>query len=306
MGTWSIKSLYGNDYALDLKSEMRAVLSSMDVKEGTEILLNYYNGKVDSDEEPIFWSVLADILFTNGHLTSDIKMKVLESLDSKAANYSFEPVLINKLKAKFNSEQIEPRKIGKPRLFRTKFKEGDILLYKFNSLWYEYHDDSKLESIKNKYTLLNILKVYINPLSRILLEDGPCDKYAYAGMYNIILNESDISDVDFNTLKFLPLYYHVSYKNNHSTTIFGGISDYIIKSRNLSITNLGVLDAPKVEINMEKLFWVSNIMPEYKISELMKKDIIIGHTDSRFLLNEEKLKLTKDEYSLNLMGINLD
>ena len=82
MGIWGPK-LYEDDMANDIKEEYESLLKEGKTKKEAleNILLEYKEESEDTDEKPVFWMVLADVLFENGNLTNFVKEKALQEIE---------------------------------------------------------------------------------------------------------------------------------------------------------------------------------------------------------------------------------
>lgn len=80
MGTWGT-GLYSDDRAADVRGVYRG-LKKLGVfgHELCELLLAQFS--LEDQAEPVFWLVLADLLWTDGMLDDEIKRRALEVIDS--------------------------------------------------------------------------------------------------------------------------------------------------------------------------------------------------------------------------------
>lgn len=82
MGTWGPK-LYQDDLANDIKIKYEELLKKgKSNKESIEFIYKIYKDEIEnSDERPVFWMALSDVLCNNGNLTSFVKEKALKEIE---------------------------------------------------------------------------------------------------------------------------------------------------------------------------------------------------------------------------------
>lgn len=217
MGTWNINKLYSNDLALDIKTEAKAVFSKISADAGIEKLCSYYNSIIDEDEKYILWFIIGDILWTYGLLSDDVKSRVLNAVNYAECHkddivYSEE--LIAEFKRRIISDQPQKRKIPKPKTKHSKWKEGDILAYKLVNRCFI---PENYRSLIDKYMLIRVVSVWSLPVSRIL-DTEFYDEYTTVMVYNWAGELKDLSEINFEDLKYLPI--RIQNRVNAEDTIY--------------------------------------------------------------------------------------
>lgn len=222
MGTWNINKLYGNDLALDIKTEAKAVFSKISVDEGIEKLCSYYDSIIDEDEMYILWFVIGDILWTYGLLTDDVKSRVLNAVNYAECHKDdivYSEKFITEFRQRLISDLPKKRKIPKPRTNHSKWKEGDILAYKLVN---ERFIPENYRSLTDKYMLIRVVSVWSLPVSRIL-DTEFYDEYTTVMVYNWAGDLKDLSEINYDDLKYLPI--RIQNRVNAEDTIYmkGGL-----------------------------------------------------------------------------------
>lgn len=155
MGTWGPK-LYQDDLANDIKIEYEELLKQgKSNEESIELIYKIYRDEIeDSDEMPIFWMALADVLCDNGNLTSFVKEKALKEIElgenlkkweieSNKDMYIERKQELEKLKRKLeeyketDKTNILIKSTVKQKSIGKEWKIGDTYAYKIKSLEYE-------------------------------------------------------------------------------------------------------------------------------------------------------------------------
>lgn len=182
MGTWGPK-LYQDDLAEDIKNEYEELLKEgkSNKKAIEHICLMYKEEIEDSDERPVFWMVLADVLCENKNLTNFVKRKALkeielgENLERWKNEASKEDYIIRKeeldvLKEKLNTYKEEKCKRETKNIQKLEsnknieWKIGDTYAYKIENSEYkgQYLIIRKIDnSLKNSNTRYQSAIVYV-------------------------------------------------------------------------------------------------------------------------------------------------
>ena len=236
MGTWNIRKIYGNDLAMDIEPEVKAVFSVLNVQDGIEKILLFYQD-IEEDEKYVLWFVIGDILWNHGLLNDEIKEKVNEAIEytekiNEKCYYSSETIA--EFKKKINSSQPKGKKIPKPKVTHSKWKNGDILAYKLVNLKYlppQY-------DIANKYMLIHVVSVWSLPVSRILKTDF-YDEFTTVMLFNWVGELIDANKLNFDKLDYLPI--RIQKRTNDEDIIYmkGGLSNSPVKGTIWNIEKIG-------------------------------------------------------------------
>lgn len=158
MGAWGT-SLYANDTACDLRGDYLDKLRRGKTNEEVTQELIRANADImgDEEEEPLFWFALADTQWNYGRLLPEVKEKALEFLSRTEELKRWEEsgekqlrawmVTREKLKKKLLSPQPPEKKVYKYRLYKCKWKLGDVFAYQFHG---EY---SKEKGVYGQYII---------------------------------------------------------------------------------------------------------------------------------------------------------
>lgn len=158
MGAWGAK-LYQNDTALDIKDQFDDLKRGKTVRQITDELTQEYSSALDDiDCGPAFWFALADIQWNLGRLLPDVKEQALAWLD-KGGDLALwreeNPKLagtrekvLKELQQKLNSPQPPEKKISQCRLYKCKWKYGDVYAYRLES------DLAKEKELYGRYFLI--------------------------------------------------------------------------------------------------------------------------------------------------------
>jgi hypothetical protein len=144
MGVWGAK-LYENDDALDVKDRFDELRKGKTVEEITKELIDEYSCVMDDIYcAPAFWFALADIQWNLGRLLPEVKEQALAWLDKGgdlAVWQEENPPLavtrekvLRELHQKLSSPQPPEKKISQYRLYKCKWKIGDVFAYQLESL----------------------------------------------------------------------------------------------------------------------------------------------------------------------------
>ena len=158
MGAWGT-SLYANDTASDIRGDYVDKLRRKKTNEEATQELIEMNEDImgDVEEEPLFWFALADTQWNYGRLLPFVREKALEFLDRKEELERWEEAgekqqrawlaTREKLKEKLLSPQPPEKKVYAYRLYKCRWKLGDVFAYQFHG---EY---SKKRGVYGKYII---------------------------------------------------------------------------------------------------------------------------------------------------------
>ena len=142
MGIWGV-DLYDCDITLDVKDYFEeSFFNGVGVEQITKQLISMFSG-IDTLEEPLFWFALADIQWTLGVLSPNVRDKALRwmcendglgewqknNLDIKLRRKK----VLSELRNKLLSPQPIAKSPKKSRCYKCKWKIGDIFAYKLES-----------------------------------------------------------------------------------------------------------------------------------------------------------------------------
>jgi hypothetical protein len=305
MGTWNTNSLYGNDTAADMRSEMRAVLSKMPLEEGLPLLCEYFSDQLNSDDEEfIFWFALSDLLQKNGRLTDEIREKTVSYIDNELAHADeedreYSPKFLKTFRQRITGEPLPLRNIAPPKVDGTRFKIGDVLLQRH--IPNNRPDDPIYAEIFNKYYFVVIGGYVIKNYSAILKEKGLRSKYAYNMVLNYFGTLEEMQSVDINSLSFLPCGLY-----NFSRTVGGKLSVYMAEYFYAHYMWYEDRTIIKTDLHYTNPIDFSGIKNEYifrGISDLNEINAITEIGEHSFVLSKEILSQYSTDYDMKLMGL---
>ncbi len=175
--------IFSNDMALDVKTDFVNLYGiGKTVEEIHDYMLESY-GMCDDDEDACaFWSGLALIEWQYGVLTSPIK----EKAEYIIKNHSDAPLFfkekdklaraaeLKNLLVTINSENPSPKKPKKPFVYRTEWKQGDILAIQVSGKYVYFHvcavirEKKKIEELESDAVYVRVFDV----ASDTLLEEN--------------------------------------------------------------------------------------------------------------------------------------
>ena len=144
MGAWGT-SLYANDAASDIRGDYIDKLKRGKTNdEATRELIEDNRDIIgDAEEEPLFWFALADTQWNYGRLLPEVREKALYFLsqgtelerwrESGSKQMHAWAKTLDALRLKLNSPQPAVKRVPKYRLYRCKWKLGDVFAYRFSS-----------------------------------------------------------------------------------------------------------------------------------------------------------------------------
>ena len=144
MGIWGF-GLYQNDLTLDVKDRFDELLKEgRTVQEVTDQLAKEYKSMIGHpDEEPLFWMALADVQWNCGQLLPAVKEKALDWICKGIGTFprqtgttqeraQWEKTLTD-LREKLLSPQPSIKVSSKKRIYKCKWKLGDVFAYQLES-----------------------------------------------------------------------------------------------------------------------------------------------------------------------------
>ena len=138
MGAWGNK-LYENDTALDVKDQFEEQISlGKNAEDITQQLISDFDCEMDAPlSQLVFWLALADTQWNWGRLQPDVKDRALCCIkEYETENPAISAVQRNeldRLQSKLLSPQPHSKKPVKKRIYRCKWKKGDVFAYKLES-----------------------------------------------------------------------------------------------------------------------------------------------------------------------------
>lgn len=153
MGAWGT-SLYANDSACDIRGDYVDKLKHGKSNEDavSELMLANQSILEDEEEAPLFWFALADTQWNYGRLLPEVKEKALYFLsqDKELARWQESgqkqlqewKTTLAALEQKLTRPQPPEKKISKYRIYRCKWKLGDVFAYQFTG---EYSKEKRFQ-----------------------------------------------------------------------------------------------------------------------------------------------------------------
>ncbi|MDL2327642.1 hypothetical protein LJC64_03170 [Ruminococcaceae bacterium OttesenSCG-928-A11] len=200
MASWG-PGLYQDDIAQDIRDTYKDQLHrGKTTEEITQDFISTYGSQLeDQDDGPIFWFALADTQWSLGRLLPFVKEKAIEWIDSgvnqrrweqeaPAAHARKRAQVLAVLREKLLSPMPPEKKISQYKLYRCKWKTGDVFAYQFQS------DYAKEKGVWGKYIhfvkidegtwwpghIIPVVYVY-NVISSRILNTDELKNYPYMG-----------------------------------------------------------------------------------------------------------------------------
>ena len=139
--------IFSNDIALDVKSDFCQLLGiGKTVDEINEYILGYKPD--DNDEEACaFWSALALIEWQYGVLSDDIKSDAKRIIENHGDAHLFikqkdaeaRKTELKQLLELLETENPTPKKRKKTYVYRTPYKQGDVIAFPVKERWMYFH-----------------------------------------------------------------------------------------------------------------------------------------------------------------------
>ena len=135
--------MYSDDLAADLRSDFRDYIGEgMSPPAAVDRLMSEYASSLgDSDEEPVFWLVLADMGWKLGRLDERALRKALQIIDSgrdlarwpTASDHQKRERTLAKLRDKLLAPPPSPKHIPKPVRSATEWTTGEVIAFRLSS-----------------------------------------------------------------------------------------------------------------------------------------------------------------------------
>ena len=191
MGAWSA-SIFSDDLALDIRREFMTLVGlKRSTEEAEKLLYRYYWHQMDEGgpDRMVYSFSLALTEWKCGRLTKTAQELALYFLDrggdlvfwdtpGNEKNYKERAKVLERLKKILLSPQPPQKKVTKPRVHRSPYKVGDLLLYEFGRSG-DYLDSPFL----GKKFLFRVVAVNKRPRSE-LVPDEVFDEFTHIGLYN--------------------------------------------------------------------------------------------------------------------------
>ncbi len=163
MGAWGT-GIYESDFASDIKNDYDEALKySKDDDDALQIFIEEHKSQIeDSDDGPLTWLVLAQLMWKNGRLTSEILEKATQAATDDLKNwehtspkdYEKRQKNLEKFITALNEEQPMPKPIKRIQPFICDWKRGDVFLWKSNGTFsYKEQKDDEFIRIKGNHYL---------------------------------------------------------------------------------------------------------------------------------------------------------
>ncbi len=251
MGTWGT-GLYQDDTTCDIKEDYLDLLKvGMSKEEALKKIIEYNEDRLRyEDERDLFWMALADTQWKYGRLDEKVKKRAIEAIESgrdleiwKKDNpklYKKRKIVLEKLKEKLNTEQLQEKKITKMTFERPNWKVGDVILYQL------LNEDFKEHRWYKKYVLLKVMGTIKSNVGSL-----PRNKYYNEGelvsLYNWI-GDKEIDKRKIDNLKIIFL---------QEKTVYGPdirlVGEYHLTKRELKKLNCKVIKNDMNNLYTEEL-----------------------------------------------------
>ena len=160
--------IFGNDMAMDVKDDFRLLWGIGKSVDEIQDYIFRYQPDDDDEEACAFWSGLALVEWEYGILTDFVKRKAKYVI----LNHSDESLFLSEKQRQSRKEELQgllekissknpaPKKIKKPFIYRTEWKEGDIFAIPLEGKYVYFHVCAVLRE-KQKIKELEQDEVYI-------------------------------------------------------------------------------------------------------------------------------------------------
>ncbi len=185
MGAWN-SSLYGNDYACDVRDDYIFLLRAGKAPEDAaqELIAKEKPETAQADDCALFWLALGDTQWNYGVLEPDVKENALRCCKSATELFQWEwekesdqdnwEKTIQSLADKLQSPQPPRKRIRGFRSFICPWAMGDVFAYRLSSAY------SKEMGMHGKYIAfrkvseLRVYPTHINPIIHVFLHSWDC------------------------------------------------------------------------------------------------------------------------------------
>lgn len=208
MGTWGV-NLYDDDIAQDVKDEYIDLLrQGIENEEATKRMIERWDTD-DVEEGPIFWITLANTQWEYGKLIDIVREKAIYYIESEVELerwkedkelYDKRKEILNEVAKKLKTQNENPKKIRKYRIYKCPWNIGDVYSYKIKDN----------EEYKGKYIAL------------IKIKEGDFEHNIcpIVYVYNKIFDEIPTIEAVKN-IKYLPQFYKPSaYKGEYKDVLY--------------------------------------------------------------------------------------
>lgn len=220
MGIWGT-AIFSDDEACDIRTEYKTLAAYIDDEVILQKLKKYFQiGDTVDNINATFWYALATLQTKYGRLYEEVKNNALECIDkrytmdgwfNKKDSIKREKILLD-LKNQLIGEQIQRRKVAKPKCEKAIWKENDIIAYHLVNIVENQWKKPSDYWFYGKYVLLKIVKVIRTPVSKIMPE-LVSDEWMYCSIYDWIGDEiPNVQIID--NLNFHPISYN-EYRGEH-------------------------------------------------------------------------------------------
>jgi hypothetical protein len=304
MGTWNDNTLYGNDLALDIKREIKAVMAAKPYAEAIDFLLEYYIDIITSDEANIFWFVWADVLYKHGQLDDEIREYAIRYIDEELEKDELKMVVCKKRLEKMREMLLSPqplyKKFNLPKPFKSKFKIGDIVAVKMCDETIISQLPQDFQIIKNKYIPIWVVDYNKRFVCKALGDESPYRGYASAMIFNLFGDLDELKTIDFKAQTFLPTdSLWEANDDNHLLYLYGGIN---YPSRSIKMTKIS--EMTDIDFDLTMMRETISLLPiESNILKMSGRGVL-SIDKNKFILPKDRFAKYNNEYVLKLMGLN--
>lgn len=188
MGTWGT-AIFSDDETCDIKREYQTLLAfGVPREEALKKTIEYFNAGTELDDCR-FWFAIASIQVKYNCLEKSVADITLELLNQGGDIDKWEEEdrgkrrrVLEKLKHQivFYDTNSSPLKVPKPKIFKEKWKVGDIISYRLIGI--------KIAPFYNMYTGLQVVHKRFRPVSHIMPELAS-DEYMKIALFDYIEKE---------------------------------------------------------------------------------------------------------------------
>lgn len=220
MGSWGTGILQNDDVA-DVLGEYKTFLGyGMEQNEALEKVKEiFYDEMCECGCEDSFWYAIADFEWKHGILSEIVKAKALEMLDkpeflevwkeSEEKVYHKRLEALRKFRDKITSEMPSRKRISKPSTYmryKTKFKVGDLIAYKFGSMGttIDYNKFDEDFDWSGKYIVFRVVRIGTRPVTDYYPELDHTT-WAEIAPYNWV-GDHIPDEADISSLELIPIY----------------------------------------------------------------------------------------------------
>lgn len=176
--------IFSNDMAMDVKSDFCQLYGIGKSVEEINAYILRYRPDDDDEEACAFWSALALIEWQYGVLSEDIKLeakRIIESNDDahlfiKKKDTEARKTELRQLLELLETENPAPKKRKKTYVYRTPYKQGDVIAFPVKERWVYFHvcgikrSTKKIKELEQDSVhvgLFNLISTKIVDISRV-------------------------------------------------------------------------------------------------------------------------------------------